>query len=349
MPDVNAILSSLREQLHLAEAEVKEINTFIARLEMMGTVSASLTSLRTDRANRISEIARIKRMINASLATTTEDSDQPVAFVQRAVATTRSELPELQVRVKELRVTGKLKGRKSRLPLEECYDMVRSSPQVRSIVAEQFWSLVDKSETHGECWLVKEKFKRGSKKSIVKAVYVPALGCKIPAVRLCSILIGIDLDESSMRNTCGEEQCVKPAHFLQGRERDKRRKKETRHTPSAIEAPAPLEEAEDYQQYVYELLADQREEGEPNVGLTFRDAEKKLVPDMIPNKDAMIKAIRLEKFGKNQFYLNADSGRLYLTGFPRRPTHQASVSIETVAAGLMDEYKHSRDYAKNPQ
>jgi hypothetical protein len=235
------------------------------------------------------------------------------------VATTRSELPEIRERVKELKATGKLKGCKSRLPLEDCYDLIRNFAHVKTVVADQFWAQVDKSETHGECWPAKEEFKRNTtKKSLVKALYIPALGTKMPAVRLCAVLLGLELDEDTgMRNTCGNDQCVKPAHYRSGRERDKRRKKETWHTAPTVAAPAPLDEMEDYQQYIYELLMDQKEEGAPGVGILFRDAEERL-RGTIPTKDAMIKAVRLEKTGKTRFYLDPNTTRLFLTGFPRK-------------------------------
>ncbi len=317
---VDQILNSLHDELHTADAEVKELNTMIAKLEMMGTTPASLISLRADRKAKEQNVARIQRMITASVPVPDEVFQTPQAFVQRAVATTRSELSEVQQRVKELRAAGKLKGKKSRLPLDDCYDLIRINPRTRDVVAAQFWAQIDKSEKYGECWLAKEEFKRNNtKKSLVKAVYIPALGTKMPAVRLCAVLLGLGLDEDSgMRNTCGNEQCVKPAHYRQGRERDKRRKKETWHTPPIALAPAPLEDAEDYQGYIYEQLMDQKEDGGVNQGILFRDMEKKLVPDSIPTKDAMIKAVRLEKSQRNRFYMELLSAKLYLTGFPRR-------------------------------
>lgn len=320
---VDEILKSVNHERNEVSAEIKELNSMIAKLELMGTAESSLTAMRADRKAKEQNLARLNRILLAATPVTEDVVENKPAFVQKAVATTRSELFEVQQRVKELRAAGKLKGKKSRLPLEDCYDLIRISPRTRQVVADQFWSLVDKSETHGECWLAKEEFKRNNtKKTLVKAVYIPVLGTKMPAVRLCAVLLGLDLDEeSSMRNTCGNDQCVKPAHFRSGRERDKRRKKETWHTAPTVSAPAPLEEQEDYQQYIYELLSDQKEEGAPGTGIHFRDAEAKLVfTKQIPTKDAMIKAVRLEKNGKNRFYLNAESARLFLTGFPRKAT-----------------------------
>lgn len=321
MSDVDAILKDLRNQQREAEAEVKEFNTMIVKLELMGTSQTSLSTIRAERKVKEQNVARIRRMIDAAIPVEEEAPSKPIAFVQKSVATTRSELFEVQQRIKELRAAGKIKGRKSRLPLDECYDLIRTSPRTRQVVADQFWVGIDKSEAHGDCWLAREEFKRSAgKNSLVKALYIPCLGTKVPAVRLCSLLIGLELDEdSNLNNTCGNSQCVKPAHFRAGRERTKKKQKISRSMPMVPDPMPPLGDMEDYQQYILELLMDQREDGRVNEGIPFRVAEQILVADReeIPNKDAMIKSVRLEKAKTNRFYLS-DTGRLFLSGFPRR-------------------------------
>src|SRR5271157_636246 len=148
---VDEILRSIHHERNEVTAEIKELNSMIAQLELRGTSSSSLEALRSDRRTKEENLARLNRIMVAATDVTAEPG-KPVAFTQRAVATTRSELFEVQQRVKELRAAGKLKGKKSRLPLDDCYDLLRTSPRLREVVGEQFWAQVDKSETHGECW-----------------------------------------------------------------------------------------------------------------------------------------------------------------------------------------------------
>lgn len=324
---VDDILKTLRAQIHVAESEVKELNTVIARLEMMGTKGSTINALRIERKEREQEVVRLRRMIDAS-APTVEEASGPVAFTTRPVATTRGDLPEVGKRTAELRAMGRIKGRQ-RLPLEDCYDLITTSDVVRQVVSDQFWHQVDRTEAHGECWPAKEEFKRNNlKKSLIKAVYIAALGCKLPAVRLACLLEGVAVeDDTQLRNTCGNSQCVKPCHNKQGRETTKGRKKDS--PISGRTAVVGLDDMQEAQGYLHELLVDQQIDGESQKGLAFRTVAEQLVrEEKVANTDILVKAIRHEGRVTARFYLRPEDGKLYLRGFPIKVrTHAGSAHV----------------------
>jgi hypothetical protein len=316
------LISKIKLQLHLVEAKLKEMNTVIAQLERMGTSPESLKPIREERDLYEKELALLVRMLQASIPLSSETKVESHGFTQRVVATTRSIVPEVQARIKELQISGILKGRK-RLPLPDCYDLIQNNPNTHSVVAEQFWQQVNKSSVDGECWLVKEPFKINSlKKNLVRCVYIPALGCKIPAVRLCCILEGMDVkDDKTLRNSCGNPQCIRPTHNDQQRKKPKLKKDKP---VGSMPTMAPEKAQEEYTSYIFELLQDQEWDKKANEGISFRDAERILVTERkdIPDKDSMIKAIRFEKAGNKRFHL-AENGKLYLTGFPFFPPEES--------------------------
>ena len=314
----------LKNQLVVLEAELKEMNTAITRLELASTSAATLAPIRVEQRERQERIAQLKRMIEAA-APISLDASRPTAFSQKTVATTRRNLTEVMERVKELRAAGKIKGRRQRLPLDDCYDLIKSNAKVHAVVMAQFWAQVsgDKDQNNGLCWTVREPFKVNRiKGNLVKTIYIAALQTKLPAVRLSCILHGVAIDEdSSMRNTCGNEQCVKPTHQTQGRLKEKRVKKQKPSSLPPAPAPINLQETSDYQEYILELLQDQKEDGKAIEGMTFREAERILVTDrgLIPDRDSMIKAIRLEKNGKCRFHQvtepGPNCGKIFLCGY----------------------------------